>query len=712
MSMCAQRSWQFPALLTALCGMLLPNALWAAVPTTMGVEGAIVSSAGGPAADGNYALTFSLLDGPAGNPVWTEQGLTVTVKGGQFATALGVKTPLGAAVFSGDRWLQVQVGQDPPMPTQQVRAVALALRAATADALDCSGCVKAAQLDPAVLSGYAKSSDLAGLAQKSDLSGFAQKGDLADYVKAASLAKVAGTGAYADLLGTPKLADVATSGAYGDLGGLPVLAKVGATCGSGLVMKGIKADGSYECVSGSLSAADLPKNALDIVSNGQLTNKFSQVFASTAVPIDIADNLPAGVADGIVVPDVGTAIALTVSVKLTNSDVSKVRITLFDPAGAAHTLYDQNGKGTALDLTFPAPDAVVKGDLAAWVGKNPKGTWSISVADLAGPGGKDGKLTAWSINVSVLSNQKVASVGLLQTPGGLQVQNADKPPVTCGPTTAGYIYFNTATGAFYGCNGKNFVSMSGAANSASCAEILKADPTSKDGIYTIDPDGTGPGAPLDVLCDMTTNGGGWTMLVRLDTNDGATRNFVDNNFWNSPTSIGTLGGGGDYLSAAYDTLPFTQITLKYSYQGPAVVAATFANPANAQSLRKNLNLTGNNANPAWSKAWVNAPLADQFYGPVLRFQTTGNDTDYSRIWYNLTAVNACNQGGSIGHDGDYPGNDWYWEVARGSDLDAGGCQHNTYRLGLGSNYNKKSWGGTDVQPTAFYSQGVMLILVK
>ncbi|MBI5611283.1 MAG: hypothetical protein HY902_20585 [Deltaproteobacteria bacterium] len=430
-------------------------ALWstaaqAAVPSTTAIEGVLQSGSGTPAADGIYNVTFAIFkDAVGGNPVWSEGPVGISLKSGTFQYNLGSKTPLTAAVLSGlpTAHMSMKVESDPELPRQPMVSVAFALRAAVAEGIECSGCVGASAIDPQVLAAYAKTSDLTAYAKTGslakvattgafadltggpDLSGYAKTTDLAAYAKAASLAKVAGTGAYADLSGAPdlsgyakatdlsayvkaaSLATVAGTGSYKDLTDKPVIPDLGKKCGTGLVMNGINADGSYACIASAI-AADM----IDEISNGLIWNQFVDATPGTGT-IKIPDGLGAGTTDTLNFPDIGQAQKIWINMAITNSDLSGVRVELYGPGiSTPYVLYNGGKTGTALTTNFNSDTPIVSGDLNGdWVNKNIKGAWSITVKDLKAGGGAgnpatDGTFT-WAINIQTLSNQKIRVAG-------------------------------------------------------------------------------------------------------------------------------------------------------------------------------------------------------------------------------------------------------------------------------------------------------------
>jgi hypothetical protein len=104
----------------------------------------------------------------------------------------------------------------------------------------------------------------------------------------------------------------------------------------------------------------------------------------------------------------------------------------------------------------------------------------------------------------------------------------------------------------------------------SCKALLDLGLSTGSGNYTIDVDGTDPIAPFQVECDMSTDGGGWTLVAIISSHDGlgatdCTLNWDrEDDRWTDGSVLneGNFFTSLDHKYLSYSTMGFSEFLMK------------------------------------------------------------------------------------------------------------------------------------------------------
>lgn len=196
----------------------------------------------------------------------------------------------------------------------------------------------------------------------------------------------------------------------------------------------------------------------------------------------------------------------------------------------------------------------------------------------------------------------------------------------------------------------------------SCKDILDTGNSVGNGVYWLDPDGeTGAVAPFAAYCDMTSDGGGWTLVLKID---GTKTTFsYDAALWTNQNTLNPANVAPDGTEAklpGFLSLPFTELRLgigvsgttnwkTLSYSASSLSSVFSANTYIATSVGRNFwkgLINGSSLQPNCNKEGFNVagPGASVRLGIINNQENDCNSPD-SRLGFGGSGTN-CGQDGS------------------------------------------------------------------
>ena len=214
-----------------------------------------------------------------------------------------------------------------------------------------------------------------------------------------------------------------------------------------------------------------------------------------------------------------------------------------------------------------------------------------------------------------------------------------------------------------------------------CQAILDADPAAADGVYWIDPDGNGS---FDTLCDMTTNSGGWTLVMMVKSDDPNTLKY-NSTYWATTAllneSVTDPTENQNVKNEAYNSLAFTEIRLDLSSHGNSHIVTTTQSSAHALFNGPYLGVSYSRTDYLnWidqsNSSWNNQPHCN-----IRGFQVGINEVWKCRYGITMNNENACSSNDSAIGFGCHTQN-----YHPGRFVASGG-----FRWSPDTRYNRKGW---------------------
>ncbi len=690
---------------------------WADIPNKLHYQGYLTDAAGTPFqctmqdCDLPITMTFRLyLDAAGGEPDWVEVHENIVVDQGVFHLVLGVNNPLSAGLLSGPRHLGIEVNSQGEMfPRQQLVSVPYAMRAGVADQAETA----------------ANATSLGGVPAAS----FVQQTDTADFLTAAELMEL-----LADLGYEP---GSHFSGAYGDLENAPSSWDWSALTGIPEDIADGDADAlsSLLCAAGEIAKWDGLVWSCDTDVDTQLSEEEVDAFVenngyaletslSTAVTT-LED------ADAILQTNVDT---VQVNVDTVQGDLTALNNSL-DPVatvGLPADLLDGDDNTDVLASLVCGAEQVARWDGTSWACSNTGERVTLTAPGACDADGEgkvyydtDSKTLRVCDGVAyrgikicdeICSEAGAVACGLPVEddcgtacgPLGTALNNlqcAEATTVSCGVAIAddcgndcGYAgatlnpsqcsAATTACGAavFDDCGNAcvetgqsctEGICLAGACVIyASCKAILDAGHSSGDGAYNISPDG---GDGVDVYCDMTTDGGGWTLIMMFRGDDVSTFRY-DSAYWSNSEVLHAATTDPDVdtnmKNRAYNSLSFSTIRMDMATLGNSHIVNL--NRSSAHEL-----FTGPHVDTSYQRQdyldWI--PVVDtnwnnQPHCNVKGFQVSANQSN-------------CRYGITMNNEGDCSTNDSSLGI---------GCHTNGYALHRTTQCGGSRWSPDEAFP--------------